>query len=114
MRNMVLKEDKSLPHIISDGFMVVVSKISRVCRSRSPLILPAVSAGIINISITNSTTATNTYKVVKDEYWISAVSFTRSTTEYILSRITRARMELKITRISASRKLLALTMVSRL
>ncbi len=114
IRNMVLKDEVNFPHMISHGFKVVVRRRSRVWRSLSPLTLPAVSAGMMNISITNSTAATNMYKLVNEEYWISAVSLTRSTTEYILSRTTKARIVLKSARISARRKLLELTVVSRL
>ena len=112
--NMVEKDALSFPNIISDGFIVVVSIKSSVCRSRSPLTLPAVRAGMMNISMTNSTTLTNTYRFRKEEYWISAVIFTLATTEYMLSRATRARIPLNTMMISASLKLLELTVVSLL
>ena len=111
---MVEKDALSFPNIISDGFIVVVSIKSSVCRSRSPLTLPAVKAGMMNISMTNSTTLTNTYRFRKEEYWISAVIFTLATTEYMLSRATRARIPLNTMMISASLKLLELTVVSLL
>ena len=50
-RKTILIDDISFPIIISPGVSVVVSKISSVCFSRSPAMLPAVNDGIRNITV---------------------------------------------------------------
>ncbi|MCQ4838230.1 hypothetical protein NE556_24200, partial [[Clostridium] symbiosum] len=61
-------------------FSLVHCISSSVCLSRSPLILLAVNAGFINISIKNSMDETKVYSSKKREYCISAVTLTCSTT----------------------------------
>ena len=95
---------------MSAGVMQVVSIRSNVWRSRSPLMLPAVIAGMIRISIRNSRDATNMYRSRNPVYCTSAVSRTWARAEYIF----RARIPLNTSRTSASLKLRALTMHSRL
>ena len=53
-----LRAENSFPITISFGVILVVNRSSRVCRSRSPLMLPEVSAGMINIKSRNSRVAT--------------------------------------------------------
>ena len=96
------------------GCIVVVSISSSVCRSLSPLMLLAVRAGIINISIKNSMEDTKVYSSRNLEYCISAVTFTCSTTVNILNRATMAKTLLNIRRISAIRILRLLTVSSLL
>ena len=76
--------------------------------------LPAVSAGMIRISIRNSSDATNIYRSRKPVYCTSAVSRTWASAEYMFNSATSARIPLKTSSTSASLKLLALTMHSRL
>ena len=109
-----MRADQNLPRIISFGFIVVVSISSSVCLSRSPLILLAVNAGIINISIKNSMDETKVYSSKKREYCISAVTLTCSTTVNILNRATIASTLLNISNISAIRILRLLTVSSLL
>ena len=73
-RNMVTRAAPSFPDTISQEFKPVVSIRSRL--SRSPLMVPEVMAGMINISMTNSMVATNSYRSRKLLYWTSAVSRT--------------------------------------
>ena len=51
--------DASFPITMSTGRIFVVNISSSVWRSRSPLMLADVSAGMMNISIINSRAATN-------------------------------------------------------
>ena len=62
--NTILMDAISFPQTISDGFIVVVSKISNVCFSRSPAMLPAVKDGTRNPTITDSSTTSATYKPI--------------------------------------------------
>ena len=114
MRNMVPRAASSFPRTMSAGVMQVVSIKSSVWRSRSPLMLPAVIAGMIRISIRNSRDATNMYRSRNPVYCTSAVSRTWARAEYIFNSATRARIPLNTSRTSASLKLRALTMHSRL
>ena len=50
--------DMSFPTTISTGRIFVVNMSSNVCRSRSPLMLAEVRAGMINIRSINSSAAT--------------------------------------------------------
>ena len=58
----------------------MVSISSKVWRSRSPLMLEAVTAGTIKVSRINSMVATNSYISIKLLYWMVAVALTWETT----------------------------------
>ena len=60
-----LKADISFPATMSAARSLVVNINSSVCRSRSPLMLADVSAGIINIKRRNSRVATKAYSLRK-------------------------------------------------
>ena len=99
---------------MSFGVIFVVNRSSRVWRSRSPLMLPEVSAGMINIKSRNSRVATKAYSWRKLEYWTVAEIRTWATAEYILRSATTARIPLKTMMIKGILKLLARTVTSLL
>ena len=104
----------SFPFTICAGVIWVVSMSSKVWRSRSPLMLEAVTAGTIKVSRINSMVATNSYISIKLLYWMVAVALTWETTEYIFISATAQRMPLNTVRISGRRRLRELTLDSRL
>ena len=113
-RNIFTKAAPSIPATISQDFMPVVSIRSRVCRSLSPLMDPAVVAGMMSSSMINSMPATKRYRSRKLLYWMSAVRRTCSTLEYIFRRATMARMLLNTVMIRGILRLLAMTIISLL
>ena len=104
----------SFPITTWDAVIWVVSINSRVCRSRSPLMLAAVTAGTMNISSINSMVVTNSYISMKLLYCMTAADSTWATAEYILSSVTMDRIPLNSTMMRGSRILLELTFISRL
>ena len=66
--NIMLIDEANLPSTICNVEILVVSKISNVCFSRSPEILPAVIAGIINKINTYSIPIIIPYMVRISEY----------------------------------------------
>ena len=113
-KSSVLSALISFPITTCDAVIWVVSISSRVCLSRSPLMLAAVTAGTINISSINSMVVTNSYISIKLLYWITAVDSTWATAEYMLSSVTMDRIPLNSTIMRGSRILLELTFISRL
>ena len=113
-KNKVLRALKSFPVTICPALIRVVSIRSKVCRSRSPLIAEAVTAGTINISRINSIDVTNSYNSIKLLYWILADAFTCMITEYIFKRVTKNKIPLNRKMIRGSFMLLELTRISRL
>ena len=87
---------------------------SKVWRSRSPLMLEAVTAGTMKVRRINSMVATNSYISIKLLYWMVAVALTWETTEYIFISATAQRMPLNTVRISGRRRLREFTRDSRL
>jgi hypothetical protein len=113
-KNKVLRALKSFPVTICPALIRVVSIRSKVCRSRSPLIAEAVTAGTININRINSMDVTNSYNSIKLLYWILADAFTCMITEYIFKRVTKNKIPLNRKMIRGSFMLLELTRISRL
>ena len=110
---MVEKDALSFPNIIS-------GRLHRRCQhqiQRLPLLLSADASGSQSRHDEHQHDKLHhAYKYVQIQeggvLWISAVIFTLATTEYMLSRATRARIPLNTMMISASLKLLELTVVS--